>query len=412
MPQLKATFVRRATTILLALASAFLLLASASQPAQSQTYQVIHNFQGIDGDSPYGGPTLDRLGNVYGTTYAGGAFGAGSVYELSFHNSSWRFSRLYSFKAGSDGTGVGFGTLAITPNCALFGTTEGGGNFGVAFEVKPTANTCPTSSATWTESVVHSFGSGSDGAQPIGGVVLDSAGNFYGTTSLGGATGNGTVFKATRTGQTWAESAIYSFTGGNDGANPPAGVTLDAHGNLFGTTSFGGANFVGVVYELSPSGSGWTQKVLYTFQGQNDGQNPVGGVILDKAGNIYGGTFSGGVNGGGTVYELSPSGTSWKLTTLHSFTGSYGGPYNKLAFDASGTLYGATEGDGVNSKGTVFKLTPSNGTWTFTDLYDFTGGTDGGVPYGGVAVDANGDVFGTTSLGGTNNQGVVFEITP
>jgi uncharacterized repeat protein (TIGR03803 family) len=408
MPRPQACFVSRATTILLALVA---FLTGVSHPAQSQTYQVIHNFQGNDGESPYGGPSLDRFGNVYGTTYAGGAFGAGSVYQLSLRNSFWKFTRLYSFKAGSDGTGPGFGTLAIAADCALFGTTEGGGNFGVAFELRPTANTCPTSGATWTESVVHSFGSGSDGAQPIGGLVLDAAGNFYGTTSLGGASGNGTVFKATRSGQTWTESPIYSFTGGNDGTNPPAGVTLDAQGNLFGTTSFGGANMVGVVYELSPSGSGWTQKVLYNFQGQNDGQYPVGGVV-HRAGKIYGGTFSGGVNGGGTVYELSPSGTGWKLTTLHSFTGSFGGPYNKLIFDANGNLYGTTNGDGANGKGSVFKLTPSNGTWTFTDLYDFTGGDDGGTPYGSLAVDAQGNIFGTADLGGTKNLGVVFEITP
>jgi uncharacterized repeat protein (TIGR03803 family) len=410
-PAVGFALVRRASGILFAL-TAFFMLAGLSQPAQSQTYQVIHNFTGGDGDSPYGGPVLDQLGDLYGTTYAGGRYGAGSVYRLVPRGSSWKFSRLYSFKAGADGTGPGFGTLAIRPNCALFGTTEGGGNFGIAFEVQPTANTCSNYTAPWQESVIHSFGTGQDGAQPIGGLVLDSAGNFYGTTSLGGDYGNGTVFKGTRSGQSWVESVLYSFTGGSDGANPPAGVTLDAHGNLYGTSSFGGANGVGAVYELSPNGTGWTETVLYNFQGLNDGQNPVGGVILDQAGNIYGGTFDGGVNGGGTVYELSPSAGGWTFTTLYSFTGGYGGPYNKLTFDASGNLYGATEGEGAHGSGSVFKLTRANGTWTLTDLYDFTGGTDGGVPYGSLAVDAKGDIFGTTSLGGSKNQGVVFEITP
>ena len=152
--------------------------------------------------------------------------------------------------------------------------------------------------------------------------------------------------------------------------------------------------------------------MLYNFQGLNDGQNPVGGVILDGAGNVYGGTFDGGVNGGGTVYELSPSAGGWTFTTLYSFTGGYGGPYNKLTFDAKGNLYGATEGEGAHGSGSVFKLTRANGTWTLTDLYDFTGGTDGGVPYGSLAVDAKGNIFGTASLGGSKNQGVVFEITP
>ena len=402
---------RRVTGVLLTL-TAFLLLAGVSEIAQCQTYQVIHNFTGPDGESPYGGPALDRLGNLYGTTYAGGKYGAGAVYKMSLQGSSWKFSRLYSFKGGSDGSGPAFGTLAIVHGCWLFGTTEGGFPFGTAFEVRPTTNTCPTSAGAWQESVVHSFGTGQDGAQPIGGVVFDSAGNFYGTTSLGGVYGQGTVFKGTRSGQSWAESVIYSFTGGTDGANPPAGVTVDSHGNLFGTSSFGGANGVGAIYELSPSASGWTQTVLYSFQGQNDGQNPVGGVILDQAGNLYGGTFDGGVNGGGTVYELSPSGGGWTMTTLYSFTGGYGGPYNKLTFDAQGNLYGATNGEGAHGDGMVFRLTPSNGSWTLTDLYDFSSGTDGGLPYGSLAVDKNGNVFGTASLGGSVNRGVVFEITP
>jgi uncharacterized repeat protein (TIGR03803 family) len=166
------------------------------------------------------------------------------------------------------------------------------------------------------------------------------------------------------------------------------------------------------VYKLSPSGSGWTQTVLYNFTGGNDGQNPVGGVILDQAGNLYGGTFDGGINGGGTVYELSPSGGGYTFATLYSFTGGYGGPYNKLAFDAEGNLYGATEGDGAKGDGMVFKLTPSQSGWTLSDLHDFTDGTDGGVPYGGVAVDAQGNIFGTASLGGVTNHGLVFEIMP
>jgi uncharacterized repeat protein (TIGR03803 family) len=204
---------------------------------------------------------------------------------------------------------------------------------------------------------------------------------------------------------------VYSFAGGTDAVNPVAGVTVDAAGNLYGTTSFGGANGDGAVYKLSRSGSGWTESVIYSFQGANDGQAPVGGVILDQAGNLYGTTFLGGLNGGGTVYKLSPSGGGWTLTTLYSFSGG-GGPYNFLTFDSHGNLYGTTNRDGAFGDGSVFKLTPNGSGWTFADLYDFTNGNDGGFPYGGVAVDANGDVFGTTSSGGSSNQGVVFEITP
>ncbi len=384
---------------------AVLFPALISQTAASQTYTVIHNFtgKGSDGATPYGGPILDRSGNLYGTTYLGGSFGNGSVYRLAPNGSLWTYTSLYSFKAEPDGSGPAFGSLAMAPNGALFGTTEGGGFFGTAFEV---CACLPT-----REIVIHSFGTGTDGAQPIGGAVLDAAGNVYGTTSLGGANGNGTVFEIKRSGQTWTESVLYNFTSGTDAINPPAGVTLDTHGNIFGTASQGGADGGGAVYELSPSGSTWKETILYNFQGLNDGQNPVGGVVLDQAGNLYGTTFDGGVNGGGTVYELSPSGAGWTFTTLYSFTGGYGGPYNKLTL-AKGSIYGFTNAEGANGLGSVFKLTKTNGTWTMTDLYDFPGGNNGGSPYGSVAVDSNGNVFGTAVVGGTQNQGVIFEITP
>jgi len=406
MPQHQAEcFVRarRAAGFFFALMAVFLFLASLPQPAESQTYKIIHNFtdKGNDGATPYGGPMFDASGNLYGTTNLGGKYGSGSVYKLSPNGSSWKYTSLYSLRGGTDGAGPAFGSLAIH-NKALFGTTEGGGYFGTAFKVRPHGT-------GWRENVVHSFGQGTDGAEPAGGVVFDKAGNFYGTTLLGGTNGNGTVFEVSSSG---VESVLYRFTGGKDAVNPAAGVTLDNKGNLYGTTSFGGANGVGAVYEVSPSGSGWTESVLYSFQGLNDGQNPVGGVILDKAGNIYGGTFDGGANGGGTVYELSPSGEGWTLIVLYSFTGGYGGPYNKLTFDAKGNLCGATNGEGANGFGLVFKLTPKKGAWKFTDLYDFVGGSKGGAPYGSLAVDAHGNIFGTAVIGGRDNQGVVFEITP
>jgi uncharacterized repeat protein (TIGR03803 family) len=394
---------RRGLFVLFALP--FFFLATLSQPAQSQTYTVIHNFTGIgsDGANPYAGPTLDRAGNLYGTTYLGGSSGNGSVYRLSANGASWTYISVYSFRGVLDGSGPAFGSLAIAENRGLFGTTESGGYFGTAFAICK----CPE-----RERVLHSFGPQPDGEEPVGGVVLDPAGNFYGTTLLGGTYGNGTVYEAKRSALNWSESVIYNFTGGDDGTSPPAGVSLDPHGNLYGTTSMGGVNGDGVVYELSRSGSSWTQTVLYSFQGLDDGQNPVGGVILDQGGNLYGTTFDGGINGGGTVYELSPSQGGWTFTTLYSFTGGYGGPYNKLTFDAKGSLYGATNGEGAYGFGSVFKLSPSNGSWTLTDLYDFPGGSNGAVPYGSVAVDSEGNVFGTTAEGGSSNQGLVFEITP
>lgn len=220
------------------------------------------------------------------------------------------------------------------------------------------------------------------------------------------------MFGGKRSGTKWTEAVLYNFTGGNDAVNPVAGVSLDAAGNIYGTTSFGGAYGVGTIYLLTRSGSHWTESILYNFQGLDDGQNPVGGVVLDKAGNLYGTTFDGGVNGGGTVYQLSLKGGTWTFTVLYSFTGSYGGPYNKLTLEANGDIYGFTNADGANGLGSVFKLTPGKGGWTFTDLHDFAGGDDGASPYGSVAVDASGNVFGTAAVGGSSNQGLVYEITP
>src|SRR5581483_633079 len=290
---------RRSFNFLFSLMAAFLFFVSLAQPAEAQTYKVIHTFtrKGDDGASPYGGPTLDSSGALYGTTYAGGAFGAGNVYRLRpTPSSSWEYTSLYNFNGTFDGDGPAFGTLALY-NGALFGTTEGGGYLGTAFKVW-------LPGASWRESVVHSFGNGKDGIEPIGGIVVDKAGNLYGTTLLGGFYGNGTVYQITPSG---VESRIYSFRGGRDAVNPAAAVTLDADGNIYGTSSFGGAYGIGAVYRLSRSGSRWKENVLYSFRGLNDGQNPVGGLVLDKAGNIYGGTFDGGVNGGGTVYKLSHS---------------------------------------------------------------------------------------------------------
>lgn len=407
MPQREAdcrAFARRTIVVPFALIAVFLFLAAVSQPARSQTYKVIHNFTGLgkDGATPYGGPILDASGNLYGTTYLGGIYGNGSVYRLSFKGSTWRYTPLYDFGPLPDGAGPAFGSLAIDAKGDLFGTTEGGGYFGTDFEI------C---SCKGREVQIHQFGLGTDGAQPIGGVVLDSAGNLYGTTSLGGIYANGTIFKETLSEGAWTESVIYNFTGGKDGASPPAGVTVDANGNLYGTTSFGGSKGVGVIYKLSPHGSGWKQTILHTFGGKKDGQYPVGGLVIDQAGNLFGTTFDGGVKGGGIVYELSPAGEGWKFTILYSFTGSYGGPYNKLTL-ANGNIYGFTEAEGANGLGSIFMLTPVNGSWTFTDLYDFTGGKDGAQPYGSVAVDSEGNIFGTTNTGGSQNQGLVFEITP
>jgi uncharacterized repeat protein (TIGR03803 family) len=202
-------------------------------------------------------------------------------------------------------------------------------------------------------------------------------------------------------------------------------VIFDSAGNLYGTTYSGGANNCGTVYELSPSGSTWTETVLYSFQcgfGVPDGGAPVGGLIFDAAGNLYGTTNIGGTNNGGTVFELSPSGGgNWTFQVLYGlpyngdFDFIYYGPTGSLAMDAAGNLYGTGLMDGASGSGNVFKLTPSNGSWIYTDLYDFRG-PEGAYPWGDVVLDAHGNLYGTASAGGENQCngngcGVVWEVT-
>ena len=264
------------------------------------------------------------------------------------------------------------------------------------------------------ETVLYPFAGGNDGFDPRGDLIFDHAGNIYGTTA-DSEPYYGTVFQLTPSGAAWTKSILYSFTGAADGATPSARVIFDQAGNLYGTTGNGGYNGCnqgcGVVYQLTPSGSGWTENVLYAFQGGSDGEYLRGGVIFDRSGNIYGGTYQGGSGGGGTVFELTPSDGTWSLGVLHGFSGQAGVNAN-LAMDTAGNLYGATVDDGAFGNGSVFKLTPTGSGWTYTDLYDFTGSGDGQGPLGNVIVDANGNIYGTTYLGGAYGYGVVWELRP
>ena len=409
---------QRPGRILLAITAAVLFVSSLPRLAQGQTYTVIHNFtNGQDGGQPAAGPTLDRGGNLYGTALYGGsqncATGCGIVYKLARHGNSWLLNSLYAFTGAGDGALPYYGALALGPDGTPYGTTFGGGinQSGVIFNLKPHPTNCATTNCSWIDTTVHQFGLGNDGFSPTSGVVFDAAGNFYGTTFSGGSSGNGAVYEATRSGGVWTESVIYNFGGGNDGANPVASLSFDSVGNLYGTTYAGGTSGFGTVFKLTHSGGAWTKSVLYNFQNGSDGRAPSGGVLFDRAGNLYGSTVFGGANGGGTLYELTPSGGNWTLNTLYSFSG-VAGPYNNLTMDANGNLYGTTYRDGANQVGSVFKLTPSNGSWMFSTLHDFTDGNDGGYPTSSVAVDSSGNIYGTASSGGSDNQGVVFEITP
>jgi len=238
--------------------------------------------------------------------------------------------------------------------------------------------------------------------------LFDGAGNIYGAAAGGGASGQGAIFKLTRSGSNWTESVLYSFTAGADGCDPTSGPVFDTAGNIYGVT-FGAACFQwGTVYKLTPSQSGWTETTLYTITNR-DGGNPTG-LTIDAHGNLFGLT---GVDGTGIAYELSPAGGSWTFTVLATLPTGYQGPFDAPTLDAQGNLYGTSccvpepEIDGV-----VFKLTPTGIGWNYTNLHVFGGFDDGEGPTGGVTLDSNGNLYGTTDMGGQDTWGTVWEITP
>ncbi len=359
------------------------------------TEQVLHSFTGgTDGAYPEAGLVRDAAGNLYGTTAHGGAYGYGTVFRVS---ASGTETVLHSFTYnGTDGVDPEAGLVRDTAG-NLYGTTAQGGayTYGTVFEV----------SASGTETVLHSFTGGADGASPYAGLVRDAAGNLYGTTVSGGAYNYGTVFEVSASG---TETVLHSFTGGTDGRNPGAGLVRDAAGNLYGTTAYGGSYSNGTVFEVSASG---TETVLHSFTGGTDGAYPGEGgpgLVRDAAGNLYGTTGEGGAYNYGTVFEVSASGAE---TVLYSFTGGAYGEYPAagLVRDAAGNLYGTTVDSGIGAFGTVFEVSASG---TETVLHSFTGGTDGASPRAGLVRDAAGNLYGTTVDGGAYTYGTVFEVTP
>ncbi len=431
----------RASGSALAIAILFLLTLIAVPGARAQTFSAIHSFSGPDGANPLAGLTVNRAGNLYGTTWAGGTascyfkFGCGTVFKMKHAGSGWILTPLYSF-SGSDGLGPE-ARVIFGPNGTLYGqTTYGQGDYcscGDVFNLKPRPTHPASPFSPWDDTVIHQFYPGAgEGDEPAGDIVFDSAGNLYGTTELGGddsfcgGLGCGTVYQLTPSNGGWIETVLYEFHDANDGEYPSGGVIFDPAGNLYGTASQTGIGAgAGSIFQLTPSGSGWKFNLLYDFSNGNDGGFPVAGLIFDSSGNLYGATSYGGANGGGTVFEFSPSNGGWTLNTLYSFSkvgNSPRGPVASLTMDAAGNLYGTTNGDGAYGYGNVFKLTRSNGSWTYTSLHDFTGGSDGANPVSSLVFDAQGNLYGTTNLGGlsraacsgttTYQCGVVFEITP
>jgi uncharacterized repeat protein (TIGR03803 family) len=372
------------------------------------TETVIHNFgrSPADGVDPTAGVIGDSDGNLYGTTTSGGTAGHGVVYKL---DSTGHETVLYTFTGGADGGDPGAGVIRDSAG-NLFGTTSAGGDLacgfsagcGVVFKVGPTG----------TETVLHRFTGGADGGYPYAGVIRDSAGNLYGTTSQGGPNGQGVVFKLDTAGH---ETALYSFTGGADGGYPNAGVIRDSSGNLYGTTNLGGTDW-GVVYKLDAAGQ---ETVLYSFRGGADGGEPNAGVVRDSGGNLYGTTLLGGntvacppspilAGGCGVVYKLDSTGHE---TVLYAFTGGAdgGNPTAGVIRDSAGNLYGTTPDGFTGTDGVVYKLDAAGHE---TVLYGFTGGNDGSAPFAGVIRNSAGNLYGTTRYGGKEGGGVVFRVKP
>lgn len=400
-----------------------LLALEASPGAQAQSFRVIHNFQGRpDGATPYGTLAIDGAGNLYGTTYGGGDSGNGIVYQLTPQGSNWAFQTLYSFQGGGDGA-LPVSGVTVGPDGSLYGTTNFGGSggdeqcgiwgCGTVFAIIP-------SGGSWQESVIHRFG-GWDGAHPTGVLTLDQAGNVYGTAPYGGAYA-GVVFELSSSGSGWTEKLLASFgdarnTQPQPGGLPDSGVIFDRQGNLYGVTPSDSNTDCGTVFMLTHSGSSWTRTVLHDFNTQGQGCDPQGGLIFDQQGNLYGTTMLISRYGGlGTAFQLVPSSGSWTMNTIWTsegyFEGGGAGPTASMVMDAAGNLYGTSYAGGDYGRGAVFKLTPSSGGWIYTALHNFTGGSDGDLIQAGLVFDANGNLYGAASYGGQYGAGTVFEITP
>jgi uncharacterized repeat protein (TIGR03803 family) len=400
-------------TVLAVVTPLALLLSAAS----ASSTKVIYAFTGgNDGEYLDTDLVIDNAGNLYGSTVQGGIYGSGTVFELSPSATGWTHTVLYSFTGSADG-GEPYKGVTLDTHGNIYGTavTGGGGSCeggcGVVFMLT-------NSNGTWTQTVIHQFTGGSDGSGPGSGLTFDRHGNIYGMTPTGGTYGLGTVYQLQpQSDGTWNLNVIHEFTGGSDGSSGSAGrLILDRAGNLYGVTTVGGANGKGVAFEITHTHGTWTLVPLYAFKDQPDGALPYGGLLFDKAGNLYGTTYYAGVHDVGTVYKLTHAKGSWTETNLYSFKGGSDGssPISTLVSDSAGNLYGTTSDGGTNCAcGTIFKLSPNaNGTWTESVEYRFPGAPKAGFAYNGMVADTVGNFYGATTHGGSANDGTIYKFKP
>jgi uncharacterized repeat protein (TIGR03803 family) len=408
-------------------------------------YQVLYRFKGgADGEYPFGNVVVDAGGTLYGATNQGGAYGSASGgYGTVFSLSPSGKTIIHSFAGGADGAYPQSG-LTLGSGGAIYGTTDYGGGGAACSGGCGTVYALTPSGSGYGEQVVYAFQGGSDGEAPVGNVISDSSGAIYGTTVEGGGssacatsafTGCGTVFKLTPAGSGYTESVIYAFQAGSDGTGPRGGLIMDSSGALYGTTYSGGGVAActgpsgnpgcGTVFKLTPTASGYTESIIHTFQGPPyDGAFPRAGLLLGKSGVLYGVTHNGGVHNNGTVYQLTPSGSTYNETIILSVDnyfkqGARSSLENGLYADGSGNLYGTTQIGGKQHChcGTIFKLSPHGSTWTETLLHSFGGSRqhDGQQPRAGLVADKSGTLYGTTPYSGVGKAGewgTVYKIAP
>lgn len=408
------------TAAVLAIVAASLFVTGTRASAQTET--VLYSFDSPAGYGPLAGLTFDSAGNLYGATAYGGILptAPGTIFKLApAAGGDWTPTWLEEYSFGQGGPSA----VIFDAEGNLYFATAGGGAFsgGVVYELMPQAD------GGWIEKRLHQFGEGktTDGVGPNGPLVFDSAGNLYGTTYLGGsyASGYGTVFELTPgVDGAWTEKILHNFGSGKDGYHPEGSLIVDSAGDLYGTTSAGGLYGEGTVFELiRRADGGFGEKILHSFEPSiGDGSQPQYGLLLDAAGNLYGTTREGGPTGDtGTVFELSRQADGkWTEKILDGFqSGNNSQPCGNLIFDKAGNLYGTTllggPGDCSNGCGTVYELTPNTrGGWTQNVLHNFGVGSDGAHPYDGLIFDAAGNLYGTTNGGGAYGLGTVFEIIP
>jgi uncharacterized repeat protein (TIGR03803 family) len=404
--------------------------------ASAQTQNILFSFTETGSFWPQGGLVQDAKGNLYGATEGGGTYGVGTIYELTppaKAGGAWTQSTIYNFLSWGTTGYMPSSELTMDGTGALYGATYYGGDArcvcGVVYKLTPPAK----QGGAWTQQVLHAFTStstGTDGRLPNAAVVVNKQGTIYGVTQQGGIWDSGVLYQITPVkGGTFTETVLYSFGNGDDASTPNGPLILDSKGSLYGVASLGGAFNEGAAYKFVPpakAGGQGTESILFSFGGSSlsSGITPVGDLVFDTAGNLYGVTDGGGDPvSDGVVYQLQPASGSWIENVLLDFTGTTGkSPAGGLTYDATnGSLYGTTS-DGNPMKagsGIVFQLTPPSvkgGAWTETTLYEFTFFVNGALPTGHILIDSSGNLDGTTLNGGLYGCdgycGIVYQIVP